>query len=60
MKQVLLTKCPICGKNPGKPVKSLKNCCFQIESYACNACGTSFKVTNEVYFGCLTKNSVIV
>ena len=60
MRQVSLIKCPTCGRVANKPVKSLKNCCFQIEAYKCDVCGHRFKMASETFFGYSTEYGVLV
>jgi hydrogenase maturation factor HypF (carbamoyltransferase family) len=44
--EVDLAKCPKCGKEVAKPKRALANNFFHIEAYACDECGTRFKVTS--------------
>lgn len=41
-----MAKCPKCGKEVAKPKRALANNFFHIEAYACDECGTRFKVTS--------------
>lgn len=37
------TSCPKCGKEVNKPRKTWKYAFYQVESYECTNCGTSFR-----------------
>jgi len=44
MGEIVLAKCPDCGKEIEHSDKSLKNSFFHIKAYTCT-CGKQFKVT---------------